>query len=166
MRLVRTFDRFDIGEQSYRHVGEQPHERRDGKLTILVMWQSHCQQCSEPFTFVRPDRPAPCHPPRRCKRCSAVDATGGHPRNWRKVNKTVNLPGYSAPDHLHGMFEGETEHAGPRTELLAAETPDPRTPGRVTDHPPVASPQPRQTPSLRKRNDAPKPQAKGVFTDR
>ena len=167
MQLVRTFDRFDIGSQVYHRVGEQPHERKDGRFTIVVTWQSVCASCDNPFTFVRPDRPAPTWPPRRCKACAALDVPPGQPRRQgrAKLNRSVQPLPISAPDFVHGMRERENGHVEPRTDALHPDASGLRSPPPADAPPAVARPQPPHGPTTSTRKPATGTR-KGVFTDK
>ncbi|GAC1550099.1 MAG: hypothetical protein NVS2B5_05730 [Beijerinckiaceae bacterium] len=60
---VRMYDN-DI----YRCVGLQPYTRRDGSQTNLVIWETECPRCGEPFTCLTPIDSSKFQPNRRCIR--------------------------------------------------------------------------------------------------
>ena len=64
--------------QRYRVAGIKPHVRKGGTRTTLIIWQSHCAECGQPFEFTTPLKTR--YPSRRCKQHSkpgrAVSYTG------------------------------------------------------------------------------------------
>ena len=57
----------DYHGQHYRLAGERQHIRRDGALTTLAIWRSHCATCGEPFEFLLPVKATKFMPSRRCR---------------------------------------------------------------------------------------------------
>jgi hypothetical protein len=55
--------------QSYRLADIVDHTCRDGRETLLEIWQSACANCGQPFEFKRPQGAKHFWPNRRCKRC-------------------------------------------------------------------------------------------------
>jgi len=53
--------------QLYTLVASEPFIRRDGRQTVLAIWQSHCAQCGQCFEFKRPTRAVKFQPNRRCQ---------------------------------------------------------------------------------------------------
>jgi hypothetical protein len=39
----------ELDGQEYLLIGCEPHQRQDGTMTTLLVWQTHCAQCSVPF---------------------------------------------------------------------------------------------------------------------
>lgn len=54
--------------QHYRLIDEEPHVCRDGRHTLLGLWESECAECGEPFLFHIPLRAKRFQPNRRCQR--------------------------------------------------------------------------------------------------
>jgi len=54
--------------QLYELARTEPHTRRDGTTTILMVWRSHCPTCGEPFETRTPSRARKFQPGRRCPR--------------------------------------------------------------------------------------------------
>lgn len=52
--------------QAYVAVSREPYTRRDGSTTELVVWESLCARCGEPFTFKTPTGASKWQPNRRC----------------------------------------------------------------------------------------------------
>ena len=52
--------------QEYTCVGVEPYRRRDGTETMLLVWQSHCAKCGEPFQCRTPVAAKVFAPSRRC----------------------------------------------------------------------------------------------------
>ena len=52
--------------QRYVVVDTQPHRRKDGTPTTLIVWRSHCSDCGQPFELTTPL--ATKWPNRRCPR--------------------------------------------------------------------------------------------------
>lgn len=44
-----TGKRITIKGQRYELIGSRPHQRQDGKLSVVLTWQSHCPDCEEVF---------------------------------------------------------------------------------------------------------------------
>lgn len=40
-----------IDRQRYDLIATEPYVRKDGTETVLLVWQTECAQCSEPFLF-------------------------------------------------------------------------------------------------------------------
>lgn len=55
--------------QLYECIESAPHRRRDGRETLLSVWQSHCWDCGAAFTFTVPLMARKFEPNRRCQRC-------------------------------------------------------------------------------------------------
>lgn len=151
-RPARCFDAFEINGQRYEHVGEVAHTRTDGKIAVLITWQSLCLECSEPFTTTKPDRPAPPHPTRRCKRCAQAWLDM---QSTKRLNRNGNLipPDAAFTPAWQAAIEGERT-----VSPTASTTPRPR--GRPPSS--ISKPPPSTNPST----GAAKPRKPGVFTDR
>jgi hypothetical protein len=54
--------------QSYEFARTEPHTRRDGTETTLMVWRSHCAQCGEPFEVLTPAGSGKFSPNRRCQK--------------------------------------------------------------------------------------------------
>lgn len=65
-------------EQIYNFVGAQPHTRRDGEATTLLVWRSPCARCGDQFEITTPLISS--SPNRRCQACKAPG---------RKVKTTI-----------------------------------------------------------------------------
>ena len=53
-------------DQRYLCVSVEPHTRRDGTQTALLLWESQCAECGEPFGFKTPNT-GKFEPSRRCQ---------------------------------------------------------------------------------------------------
>jgi hypothetical protein len=53
--------------QHYELVRRDPYTRRDGTLSTLAVWRSHCAQCGEPFELRTPANSSKFVPNRRCQ---------------------------------------------------------------------------------------------------
>ncbi|WP_165938445.1 hypothetical protein [Parafrankia sp. BMG5.11] len=53
--------------QVYRPICTRPHLCRDGRQTLLAVWESHCVQCGAPFTLTTPLHAGKFQPNRRCQ---------------------------------------------------------------------------------------------------
>jgi hypothetical protein len=53
--------------QLYRPLTTKPHTCRDGRETILAIWEAECATCGEPFTSSTPLHSPKFQPSRRCK---------------------------------------------------------------------------------------------------
>ena len=56
----------DYKDQKYLCVSVEPYTRRDGTQTALLLWESQCAECGEPFSFKAPNRDK-FEPNRRCQ---------------------------------------------------------------------------------------------------
>lgn len=54
--------------QTYEAVLAEPYICRDGRETHLIVWQSHCATCGEPFTFKTAIYATRFEPNRRCQK--------------------------------------------------------------------------------------------------
>ena len=54
--------------QVYTVVSERSYQRKDGQMTTLVTWQSHCPNCGSPFEFECGKNGGLKHIQRRCNR--------------------------------------------------------------------------------------------------
>jgi hypothetical protein len=70
--------------QLYTLVASEPFIRRDGRQTVLAIWQSHCAQCGQCFEFKRPTRAVKFQPNRRCQLHKRPGVRVSSPRKHRK----------------------------------------------------------------------------------
>src|SRR4051812_26559477 len=54
--------------QEFRLIDIRPHRRRDGSAAIVLVWQSRCLECGDPFEFIKPQLKL-TYPTRRCPAC-------------------------------------------------------------------------------------------------
>jgi hypothetical protein len=66
--------------QTYTMEGRFEHQRRDGSMTTVLQWVSHCAECGAPFTFTTPAASAKFEPNRRCQK---------HKRPGHRVKETA-----------------------------------------------------------------------------
>lgn len=57
-----------VGDQLYELARTEPYQRRDGTETELIVWQSHCATCGEPFELRTPSKASKFVPNRRCQK--------------------------------------------------------------------------------------------------
>lgn len=57
----------DYQGQRYVEVDRRLRSRRDGSQSVLIVWQSLCPVCGEPFKFTTPERAEKFQPNRRCQ---------------------------------------------------------------------------------------------------
>lgn len=55
-----------VSGQAYKEVGREPYLRKNGKLTELIVWRSHCAECGEPFEIRTSAKSRRFIPNRRC----------------------------------------------------------------------------------------------------
>ncbi len=60
--------RSSFNEQEYRCIGVTAHERANGRMTELAIWESRCPECGDPFTFQTSVTRGIVSPNRRCAR--------------------------------------------------------------------------------------------------
>lgn len=53
--------------QRYEMVGVKPYQRRDGSMTTLVRWATHCARCADPIEVTTTIKSSPS---RRCTDCA------------------------------------------------------------------------------------------------
>jgi hypothetical protein len=53
--------------QHYELMRQDPYTRRDGTLTTLAVWRSHCAQCGDSFELRTPVKSSKFVPNRRCQ---------------------------------------------------------------------------------------------------
>jgi hypothetical protein len=58
-----------VGEQVYTKVGREHYARRDGRVTDLILWESHCGDCGARFIVKVPVGARRFEPNRRCRAC-------------------------------------------------------------------------------------------------
>lgn len=56
----------DFRGQRYQVVQTFERPRRNGTLATILVWQSGCHECGEPFTFSTPAASPKFEPNRRC----------------------------------------------------------------------------------------------------
>jgi hypothetical protein len=66
--------------QVYHLIDEEPHICRDGRETLLGIWESHCADCGQSFLFRVPLRAKHFWPNRRCRRCKRPGVRAGEVR--------------------------------------------------------------------------------------
>ena len=54
--------------QCYTVAGHFERARRDGSMATIVVWQSPCATCGQPFTITTPAASAEFQPNRRCEK--------------------------------------------------------------------------------------------------
>lgn len=54
--------------QFYRLIDNEPHTCRDGRETLLGLWETECAVCGESFLFRIPLRASRFEPNRRCQK--------------------------------------------------------------------------------------------------
>lgn len=74
-------------KQEYLCVGAEPHVRRDGSETTLLLWESHCATCGAVFRFKTPAAVTKFQPNRRCDR---------HKRRKRRRDELFGARGKSS----------------------------------------------------------------------
>jgi len=57
-----------VDEQRYDCVGSEPYTRRDGRQTALLVWQTNCPVCGEPFNVRTAAKSRKFQPNRRCQK--------------------------------------------------------------------------------------------------
>lgn len=62
-RLLREYH-----GQTYLLIGTRAHQRRDGSLTNLDVWQTKCADCGDTFEFSIPSKAKRFEPNRRCQK--------------------------------------------------------------------------------------------------
>lgn len=62
--------------QRYRLIGMKPHQRQDGTMTELLVWESQCMGCGQDFT-VTTSSTVNQYLTRRCPACIAKRREGG-----------------------------------------------------------------------------------------
>lgn len=65
--------------QSFAVVDQFDRERRDGTMATILVWQSPCAECGEPFSFTTPAASSKWEPSKRCQKHKrpGVRASGG-----------------------------------------------------------------------------------------
>lgn len=77
--------------QRYEVVRLEPHRRRDGSLSELVVFTSRCADCGAVFEAKSPNKLV-LYPNRRCKRHAKPMVPAGGPRNPRRKRKDAHPP--------------------------------------------------------------------------
>ena len=57
-----------IDGQRYDCVGSEPYTRRDGRQTTLLVWETRCPVCNQPFELRTPAQSRNFTPSRRCQK--------------------------------------------------------------------------------------------------
>lgn len=81
--------------QRYEVVGVEPHRRRDGTLSALVVYSSRCADCGAGFEARSPNKVV-LYPNRRCKWHTRPMVPAGGPRNPRRKRKDAHPPAVSS----------------------------------------------------------------------
>lgn len=54
--------------QRYEVVDTFERDRKDGSVALILIWESPCAECGEPFRFSTPQRTSKFQPNRRCQK--------------------------------------------------------------------------------------------------